>query len=540
MHPDEIADIESALRLQVGNFARLRIHERDLKSPMNFTLNIAEQHLESSFSVFWVENAVPEMFSLRGFSDPVIVFNTRLVELWGDTRSLFINTVFDAPLKIELLERLCLKLMAERLLWKHSYPEFAASVILRASAIQPHLILLPNTLQSIEYEPISPVYMACWFYGLAHELGHFAARITLPYSDEDIVKAIKQTLNDFTILPEQFKSDAIARATANESGFILAVSSVREEGLADIFATSVILESTIKILREIGKEFNSSDLFSFISEMLISLNIITIIKRCERICVVASSSNFRHQNAVEIVQNTLLHPVLVSVRWLMVRHYLLFAILRYLYGDKWTNEDRDFINSVIDSAVNNIKPDIDAMEKGMTAAIEFAHNRVRKPSFFQQLEDWSSNEMDSAVVAEFLDRARMQQRWAPIFDAVMAKLNNPSAALEIDVDGDMYWCPFVFGLDEFNCPFSLSTRHGEIIFVFLENNLLCELFCEISSENLSPGFQITPALIVAYSVNQLEQAIGRNLNFGTAFTLVVEGTEIFDQLIKELVGGTIW
>lgn len=62
MNPDEIADIESALRLQFGNFARLRIHERDLKTPMNFTLDIAEQQLGSNFSIFWVENAVPEMF----------------------------------------------------------------------------------------------------------------------------------------------------------------------------------------------------------------------------------------------------------------------------------------------------------------------------------------------------------------------------------------------------------------------------------------------------------------------------------------------
>ena len=536
MKPSELADVESVLRSQLGKFAKLRLHEREIKTPMNFVLDIAERQLNSKFSIFWVENAIPEMFSLRGFSEPIAIFNTRLVELWGDVRFIFESTQFERPLKVALIERLCLQLMAEHSLWKQNDPEFAAVAILRASTIQPKLTIIPNTIQSMEYEPITSVYMSCWFYGLVHELGHFQ-KVTANQNLEDYVRAtIKHTIEDFPHLSDQAKLDVITRSLSNERGFILAMDSVLDEGVADVFATSVMLESTSSIMREIGDEAYEFDLPSFMTEMFISLNVIVAISRCERICKLASMRS----PSTTLVIETLLHPVLIAVRSMLVRDYLEIASLHYLYGEKWINENPDIVSSAIDSIIEGLKPDIDAFEKGMDRAIEFMARRVNKPDFYELLDTWSKDEKDSTMVSEFLNVAHMRNLNSMYFETIRAKLNNPSAPLDIKVDGKLYLCPFIFGPDEFNRPFDLPTRHGNIIFVFDSQNPLCQKFCEVSSVDLREGFQVKPILMIADSVGQLEQSIIRRLEVGTAFKVVVEGTDFFDSCINELSDGTIW
>ena len=536
MHDSELADIDIVLRSQLGDFAEWHMHDRSIRSPMNFTLDVAERHLNSSFTVFWVENAIPEMFSLSGFSQPIVVFNPRLTELWGDIRYILTTTVYDGPLKAALIERLCLQLMAERSLWRHQDPEFAASAILRASSIHPGLIHFRNTLQSMEYEPITPVYMACWFFALAHELGHFVQPTTSVYSDADILRSVENSLARFSSLSEQLRADAFSRAAADERDFILAIGSVREEGVADVFATGVMLESTYKIMQEIGSKEHQFNLLPFISEMFISLNVIVALNRCERICALASVSTGAHQLAVE----ALLQPVLVTVRGMLVRHYLQVAGLNFVFGESWSKENVEIISSAIDSANEGLKDDIDAMEKGMAAAIQFALNRVQRPDFFQSLDNWNQTERNQLILAEFLDLARQRNLRSPHFDALAAKIEDPDAPLNVAVDATAYWCPCIIGPNDYNQPFSLPTRHGNVIFVFASENDLCQRYCELSCEDLPAGHHVDPVLVLANSVTQLHSGIARRLPVGFEIQLAIEGTERFAQYMGELAKGTIW
>jgi len=503
---------------------------------MNFTLDIAQRHLNSDFTVFWVEDAIPEMFSLTGFSRPVVIFNPRLAELWGDVRYIFTSTIYKGELKAALIERLCLQLMAERSLWKHEDPEFAVSAILQASSIHPGITHFRNTLQSMEYEPITPVYMACWFYALAHELGHFVQPSASPYPDEDIREAVRDSLARFDSLPEQIKNEANARSAANERDFILAPSSIRDEGLADVFATAVMLESTHKIMQEIGSEKHEFNLLSFISEMFISLNVIVTISRCERICALASISKPAHEFAIE----GMLHPVLVTVRGLLVRHYLEFAALGFVFGEQWTVENRDTISSAIDSVMEGLKEDVDAMEKGMAAAIEFALNRVQRPDFFQSLGKWNETERNPLILDEFLQFAHKRKLRSSLFDALSAKLRGPESQLNFNVDANIYWCPCVIGPDDYKRPFSLPTRYGNIIFVFAVKDQLCERFCQLSCEDLQDGYRVDPVVVLANTLKQLESGIGRRLPVGFEYDLVVQGTEQFERFMDELSKDTIW
>jgi len=114
MNEEEFADVDAVLRSQLSDGAEWSLHDRSIKTPMNFTLAIAEEHLGSQVTVFWAENSLPEVFCLKGFSQPVVVFNPRLLELWSDLRYIFTTKEYSGSLKASMVERFCLQLIAER------------------------------------------------------------------------------------------------------------------------------------------------------------------------------------------------------------------------------------------------------------------------------------------------------------------------------------------------------------------------------------------------------------------------------------------
>jgi hypothetical protein len=543
MDPSETLVIEEVLRSQLGSSARIRMYDRTIDSPMNFVLARAEEQLRTSFAVYWVDDSAPEMFSLRGFSVPVAVFTSRYVELWADIRGAVSSDMLRNVLP-EVTERLALQLMAELSL-SHNDPEFAASMILRSLTTDSGIYQLPNTIASLELEPIGVPYMGAWFYGLSHELGHFTSsdpdRQSGGTMDSAIALAVDETLDGWN-LPDSLRAEGRSRARAKPKLDILGAEHLRGEIHADLFAASVLFQSTVDILKR-----GSFQILAFISEMILSLNIIAIVDHCRRTVRHAVTATPQREHVLD----TLFHPVALAVRLKWVRQYLQVATAQYLFGDRPSQEEREKVSAGIDSVMEHLRPVIEGSEKGMSAALNVALDRQRRGSFFDILEKWlvtarkqpGNLAQDRFAIERFCALAASLGRTSPIFSALLEAAQNPSAPFRTTLTGEevrAYFCPWVSGPNEFSRPFGLDTRYGHIVFVFLSDSELLKKFCDASKESLAEGYTMGSTLIGVKTIKQLVEAITLRVPVGTNPLVVVQGTDEFDRYIKELMEDTIW
>jgi hypothetical protein len=543
MEPGETLTIEEVLRSQLGSSARWRLYDRTLDSPMNFVLARAERQLHGSSAVYWVDNSAPEMFSLRGFSLPVAVFGSRYVELWADIRATLTNDILRNFIP-QITEQLTLRLIAELSL-SHNDPEFAASMMLRSTMTGDGLSQQPNTIASLELEPIGTPYMAVWFYGLAHELGHFvpysADRAAGSVSEADIVSAIDRTLGTWNV-SDDLRAEGRSKARANPNSDILGVTHLRGEIHADVFATSVLFESTVEILEGTG----SFQILGFISEMVLALNIVAIFDRCRRVAQQAVTATPRREHLLD----TLLHPVSVAVRMKWVRWYLEMASARYLFGDTPSEEEHHQLSSDIDSVIDHLRPAIEGAEQGMAAALTVALDRERRGSFLSVLQQWRSmvNQpgsfaIEGIAIERFCALAASLGKDSPVFTMMLETVQNRSAPLGAPVEGEhasVYFCPWVDGPNEFSRPFGLNTRYGHMVFVFVSDGELFKRFCEVSAGALAEGYTLKSAVVAATTTRQLVEAITLRVRIGTQLRVVVEGTDEFERHMTELSNDTIW
>ncbi|OUM00791.1 hypothetical protein [Variovorax sp. JS1663] len=557
MDPDELSLVEDILRSQVGRSARMRPYDRTLNSPMNFVLERAEKQLGAAFTVYWVENAAPEVFCLEGFSEPVAVFSTRYIELWADFRGLLTSKTFAPDLLEGLFEQLSLRLIAELSLAKDD-PDFAASAFIKSLMVKRGITKLANSVLSLEAEPLSSAYMACWFYGLCHELGHIKAH------DKDLVR---QTFGDDfirdkvgTILDEVFDSpalreEALELARAKPDSFILGADVLRSEGMADIFATSVLFASTVEIMHRpseaspAGEERLDFDLLSFVWEMGLSLGIIGLHDRCRRISQVACTPSPTHRDKLDV----LLHLVAVNTRLLMVRWYLQMAGSHYAFGESATALEQEKLSAAIDSVMEHLEASFRTAERGLNRAFEFSIDRLRRPVFFQLAGEWRQALIESGreialevvEVKQFCERARSLGRWSDAFDVMESVVSNPAKPMQMTFSsGEVrgFSCPWVEAPDGTNHPFGLDTAHGHLIFVFEMggNEEVEKIYSEVSASLLPAGHQLTSVVIAAKTLDQVRDAIALRLPLNEQFEVVIEGTPQFDLYISQLADGSIW
>ena len=199
---EELA-IEEALRSELGKTASFSRYGRENRTPMTVVLDEVERQIGPRFCVYWVDTGPPEVFCLPGFSPSPVAFSSRYLSLTAFIRHLFV----DRPSKdilVEVAEQAALKLMAEMAL-RHGDPDYAVLAFVR-SVTGKGIFLSDDDhdhLMALEYAPKNEVYMATWFYGLVHELGHLypGAMQHLPeglmFSDAWMLDAITCALDKF-------------------------------------------------------------------------------------------------------------------------------------------------------------------------------------------------------------------------------------------------------------------------------------------------------------------------------------------------------
>jgi hypothetical protein len=540
---EELA-IEEALRSELGKTVSFVRYGRQNRTPMTIVLDEVERQIGPRFSVYWVDGGSPEVFTLTGFSPSPVVFSTRYLSLTAFIRHLFVED-FQETILVDIAERTALKIMAELAL-RHGDPDYATLAFVKSATGKGVWLNDDNQVMQLEYEPKNEAYMATWFYGLVHELGHLHPHQTQDFSgndlfsDAEILDTIKVALDYFPSYPDSFKHEAIQRAQQRRSESVLGIDHVRSEGLADTFAASVLFKTTFDIMREINQE--SFEVLNFIQEMIIFLNIIAVIDRCRRVASIASTTTVDREAGFEMA----LHPVAVAVRTLMQRRYLELAVTTYLFDThEPTREQSERVQSLFDQINEHYIEIFNVTESGIARAMEFSLFPERRENDWALLEafrkDLSNSPVGLLEARRFCELADALGADGKLLQALKGIVDDPKKSLSPDPKGDLiYFVPWVEGPDDFDRPFGLDTKYGHLVFVFHHQGELYEAFFKSSAETLGPGFTLKEAAIPVAREERLGPELAPYLPGGERFLIVVEGTEVFAQCMQELAEDTIW
>ena len=542
--------IKEALRSELGKTAKIWLYGRDHRTPMTFVLDEVERQIGSRFSVYWVDDGPPDVFTLRdpSYSRSPVIFSARYLSLAAVMRRLFVNDSLKNVL-VQVAERTTLKLMAELALRRGDadYAVLAFVKSLLASGVSIADLDDSTNVMEFELKPIDESYMATWFYGLTHELGHLSPiqeehfPDDHPLSDAAILHAITAALDGFSY-PDSIKQEAIEKAKQQRSNSVLGIDQVRSEALADIFATSVLFQTTCDIMREINQK--RFEVVQFMSEMAIFLNSVAIIDRCRRVSRIASATNANLEAGLE----SALHPISVTVRLLLMqRVYLESAVTRYLFDtDDPTQEQFQRVRKLINEINKHFQQRINLVDSGLARAMEFSFFPERRENDWTLLEAFRKEMLDDPGFALveidlFFKLADTLEVDSKLLRALKGLVDHPSKPLRPDPIGDLiYFVPWVEGPNGFSRPFGLDTKHGHIVFVFQDQDELYTIFFEESVEELKSGFTLIHTAIPVPRKERLGPELAAHMPEGKSFEVVVEGTEVFDQYMKELANGTIW
>jgi hypothetical protein len=364
--------LDAVVQSQVGRSAKYRVYDRSIRTPMNFVLDEAQRQFPREFVVYWVDGGLPEVFSISGVV-PVAVFNSRFVEVDAFLRTLVVDTILPQP--DEVAERICLRLMAELSL--HYADVDQAVLALAQSLVGGSVTLLTsNSLADLEAAPIDEAYMAVWFFGLAHEIGHFvAAAAEVPASGPLSDAGIRAGIN---IGIDHMAGDRLDLTALREFARTQPLEHVRAEAHADLFAAGVLFQSTLDILGETGGEFRIDQ---FMAELVIAVNVVALFERCKQTVRLSA----RGGSSADILRFQYSTPAFF-VRSSMVREYLRRAVASWLSDGPPSDTHLQAVDRLLDQVSQQLAERFNTVETGLARAMRFfLFPRERQPDVLDRL-----------------------------------------------------------------------------------------------------------------------------------------------------------
>jgi hypothetical protein len=354
-----------------------------------------------------------------------------------------------------------------------------------------------------------------------------------------MIGAIKEAFHYYRY-PEWLLEKAISTAQDKSSHSAIETGHLRGEGLADMFACGVLLKTTVGITTEINQE--KFDIMNFIHEAIIFHNMLGLIDRCGKIAAIASATTRDDEANMEYLFTTLA----LYVRSLMQRKYLDFAVAGFLHGRHPTTEQYKTIEQAINEVTQSYAEAIKRITTGFNKAMEFALVPERRDGDWVLLDKYRADLLESKRVGvleaeRFCGMAAAMRKESKLLKALQAIIANPAEKIQPDISGDLVYClPWVEGPGTYNRPFGLDTKHGHLVFVFLDQGGLYQSFTRISAEVLAPGYRLTDAVLPVPRKERLGPEHAARMPDGKAFQVVVEGTDLFEQYMKELSADSIW
>ena len=374
----ERAALEENMRLHVGPGGRYFLYDRSEANAMTFVLDLAERHLKTGVHLYWIPEGLPEYFCLPSFSVAAVGFGERYILFANRLRKLFDSPLVEGNLE-DVAARMCLRNIAEFAL-RDGNIDLAVAAFARSVLDQS--IVFPDTrlmLLELSDAPIDEAYVFLWFYGLLHELGHFAPPSPVHsevVSDENLLKAMRSPPGS----PEgRYDWErCVAAATADPPNPFLSLTDLRREVLADIFATAMMWQAARRLMRKERQAFRAK---VFAAEAFVFFHILALLQRSRLTATAAARPDHTASDNIQFQQ------VAIGVRLGYVSSHL-SAVLAAVVAGGATPGVREFAyaKELLDDVNDFIMQRILQINHGVVQAMRFAlFPQQREPDLLARL-----------------------------------------------------------------------------------------------------------------------------------------------------------
>jgi hypothetical protein len=253
--------LRTVVEAQLGRHRSWEFYDRRQPTYLNLVLAHAERRAGWPVNLVWVEGGFPEVFTLQGGGASVPVFSTRYVEMSGVLRKILSIDYFDAALRREHAEYATLRLIGEMAL-RLGRADLAARCL--ALSVLDRQVWIPDLgYNDYEMPPYDEGYAAHWYFAVLHEIGHAIPSPSAGLVADGFMRAAVEV--------EGLDPDRVHRS--------LQPAELRTEVVADMFAATTLLETTMMIMEDAGGDF---DPLVFMGECLLTVVVVELVERCRR------------------------------------------------------------------------------------------------------------------------------------------------------------------------------------------------------------------------------------------------------------------
>ena len=104
----------------------------------------------------------------------------------------------------------------------------------------------------------------------------------------------------------------------------------------------------------------------------------------------------------------------------------------------------------------------------------------------------------------------------------------------------VYFVPWVKGPNGLSRPFALSTKYGDLVFVFVDQGELYNIFFNQSAAVLPAGLILEHTAVGVVTDEELGPTLANHIPPSARAGIVRQGTDGFEKMIRELADDTIW
>jgi hypothetical protein len=494
---------------------------------MNVVLDVVDEVLAHPYVVFWVDGDVPEMASLPDLEPAVILFSTRYLEMIAHLRAVLTYDAMSDELLEMVGEQVSLRIIAELLL-RYGEPGLACHLFAE-SLTENFIYMVPPTLRDLEHTSISHRYLAVWFSGLLHELGHVAA----PRSAADQVgdEYIDQW-TDNVLAASYSDHGAMIRDLRNNRGERDALDRrvLAEEFDADLFSVQILFFAAKRVMKRNGtlEEFRSD---SLAAEVFLLFAVAHIMNSC---VAVARAAVVDKREAADPVGN-----VANAAR--------LNVIIDFLAQDLAVSEEVvEELRGLLADVHREINERVVVFLRGHERAIrQGLYARECKTDAIGRLAEELGLEGRSVMVQteirRFVGLAGSLRVHHPDLDLLAEFEAWPEGAMATLAGRQrVYVVPWVTA-EGYEAPFGLEANDAFVVFVFTTQRTV-EYFVEESRSMLVTGFTLGITALVAPTEHNVSSTVAQALSNESRrpLQIVFEGSPSFAERIRQLNDGSFW
>ncbi len=527
----DAAILDSLISDQVGPHASWHNVIGDFLTPMSVTIEEVTRDLPKEVIVYWVNGGLPENFSLPGLDPAPIVFNTRFIEIGATMLRMIRAKEFAIELLPAVAERISLQVSAELVL-KGGDAATASYLFARSLVVGGGTVILPSTVDSLEYDKKNESYMTVWFYALLHEIGHVYVEIRdgdeRVISEETLQQRTEEALEEFRYPPDLV--DRLNRWLESRGiRHSLHPDQLEAETAADLFAVRSLWRATHAVMEKDGQaaKFNPARLGLCIIEMF---NVLAMLNNCALTTrgVTDSAVDMRDEPWINVA-NRIRAGILVQYMSMLLAGGPddLEAVSRWEnVFVAWSQENKDRL---------------DAMESGQARAMR----QILWPA--ERDSDIGDRLCHLTDIPDTLAKIELR-RFIALADALA--ISHPDLELLRAISDQAplrpmqrkYHILWIRRANGSSFPFGLASKYGYLVFVFTARTPLYQYFRDESATGLAADFslhEVTLAEEWEWDVITIcVRAVPPELR--ERARIVIEGSPLFDRLMKEVASGSVW